>query len=52
MENLPIDIVLVRHGESEGMKTTQDLIVAGNLAQFQSKKGDDSLWTPDFSKRY
>ncbi len=28
MEHLPIDIVLVRHGESEG-----------NLAQSQSKKG-------------
>ena len=67
MENLPIDIVLVRHGESEG-----------NLAQAQSKKGDDrqeiiiiinfhqkgnvnfdslifefpSLWTPDFSARH
>lgn len=41
MENLPIDIVLVRHGESEG-----------NLAQAYSKKGDDSLWTPDFSMRH
>jgi hypothetical protein len=41
MENLPIDIVLVRHGESEG-----------NLAQAYSKKGDDSLWTPEFSARY
>lgn len=41
MENLPIDIFLIRHGESEG-----------NLAQAQSKKGDDSLWTSDFSQRH
>eukprot|EP01114_Cavostelium_apophysatum_P016334 TRINITY_DN4618_c1_g1_i1.p1 TRINITY_DN4618_c1_g1~~TRINITY_DN4618_c1_g1_i1.p1 ORF type:complete len:299 (-),score=62.47 TRINITY_DN4618_c1_g1_i1:1092-1988(-) len=41
MENLPIDIILIRHGESEG-----------NLAQFQSKKGDDTLWTSDFSQRH
>jgi len=41
MEDLPIDIVLVRHGESEG-----------NLAQFQSKRGDDSLWIPEFSARH
>jgi len=41
MENLPIDIVLVRHGESEG-----------NLAQAYSKKGEDDLWTPEFSARH
>jgi len=41
MEDLPIDIVLVRHGESEG-----------NIAQAQSKKGDDSLWTQNFSERH
>lgn len=41
MENLPIDIVLVRHGESEG-----------NLAQAYSKKGDDSLWSSEFSTRH
>lgn len=37
MEHLPIEIVLVRHGEAEG-----------NLAHSQSQKGDDSLWTPEF----
>jgi broad specificity phosphatase PhoE len=37
----PIDLVLVRHGESEG-----------NLAQQLSKQGDDCLWTEDFSKRH
>lgn len=41
MENLPIDIVLVRHGESEG-----------NIAQDLSKIGDDSLWTSEFSQRH
>jgi len=41
MENLPIDVVLVRHGESEG-----------NLAQSLSKKGDDSMWTPEFCARH
>jgi hypothetical protein len=39
--NLPVDIVLVRHGESEG-----------NLAQSLSKKGNDKLWTPEFSNRH
>lgn len=38
--NMPIDLVLVRHGQSEG-----------NLAQAKSKKGDDCFWTPDFSQR-
>jgi len=41
MEHLPIDILLVRHGESEG-----------NLAQRFSKRGDDSLWTPEFASRH
>lgn len=41
MESLPIDIVLVRHGESEG-----------NLAQSLSKKGDDSLWSTEFASRH
>jgi len=40
-DSFPIDIVLVRHGESEG-----------NLAQAGSKRGDDSLWTPEFSARH
>jgi len=38
---MPIDFVLVRHGESEG-----------NIAQELSKTGDDSLWTPDFKHRH
>jgi len=37
----PIDLVLVRHGESEG-----------NHAQDKSRAGDDSHWTPEFSKRH
>jgi broad specificity phosphatase PhoE len=37
---MPIDLVLVRHGQSEG-----------NLAQAKSKKGDDSFWTGEFSQR-
>jgi len=37
----PIDLVLVRHGESEG-----------NLAQHFSKNGDDRLWTAEFGKRH
>eukprot|EP01128_Nolandella_sp_AFSM9_P010030 TRINITY_DN678_c0_g1_i1.p1 TRINITY_DN678_c0_g1~~TRINITY_DN678_c0_g1_i1.p1 ORF type:complete len:296 (+),score=56.04 TRINITY_DN678_c0_g1_i1:46-888(+) len=37
---LPIDLVIVRHGQSEG-----------NLAQFHSKIGDDSLWTEAFQGR-
>lgn len=39
--NLPLDIVLVRHGESEG-----------NLAQKRSKMGDQSDWTPTFKNRH
>lgn len=38
---LPIDIVLVRHGESEG-----------NYAQERSKKGDQSFWTEQFRRRH
>eukprot|EP01119_Soliformovum_irregulare_P005798 TRINITY_DN17547_c0_g1_i2.p1 TRINITY_DN17547_c0_g1~~TRINITY_DN17547_c0_g1_i2.p1 ORF type:complete len:320 (-),score=48.73 TRINITY_DN17547_c0_g1_i2:37-996(-) len=38
---LPIDITLVRHGESEG-----------NWAQKHSKMGDDSYWSPEFMKRH
>lgn len=38
--NMPIDLVLVRHGQSEG-----------NLAQAKSMKGDDSFWTEEFSMR-
>mmetsp|Transcript_15386 Transcript_15386/g.17127 ORF Transcript_15386/g.17127 Transcript_15386/m.17127 type:complete len:316 (-) Transcript_15386:24-971(-) len=37
----PIDLVLVRHGQSEG-----------NLAQECSMKGDDSLWTQEFYQRH
>lgn len=37
----PIDIVLVRHGESEG-----------NFAQSRSAKGDDSCWTEEFKQRH
>eukprot|EP01121_Diplochlamys_sp_Union-15-3_P022231 TRINITY_DN9398_c0_g1_i1.p1 TRINITY_DN9398_c0_g1~~TRINITY_DN9398_c0_g1_i1.p1 ORF type:complete len:304 (+),score=48.42 TRINITY_DN9398_c0_g1_i1:34-945(+) len=37
----PVDLVLVRHGESEG-----------NLVQEKSKKGDDSLWTDEFRARH
>jgi len=37
----PIDIVLIRHGESEG-----------NFAQEKSKAGDDSLWTSDFTLKH
>jgi len=40
-DGFPIDLVLVRHGESEG-----------NLAQQLSKQGDDSLWTDDFQRRH
>jgi len=38
---LPIDLVLVRHGESEG-----------NLAQRRSKQGDESDWSKDFKERH
>eukprot|EP00029_Vermamoeba_vermiformis_P012741 TRINITY_DN7702_c0_g1_i1.p1 TRINITY_DN7702_c0_g1~~TRINITY_DN7702_c0_g1_i1.p1 ORF type:complete len:299 (-),score=101.36 TRINITY_DN7702_c0_g1_i1:13-909(-) len=41
MEHLPIDIVLIRHGESEG-----------NLAQSRSKKGDEGDWTQEFKERH
>jgi broad specificity phosphatase PhoE len=40
-DNWPIDIILVRHGQSEG-----------NLAQKQSKKGDSTLWSEEFHKRH
>lgn len=38
---LPIDLVLVRHGESEG-----------NVARRFSEHGDDSLFTEEFCKRH
>jgi NAD+ kinase len=38
---MPVNLVLLRHGESEG-----------NLANDLSKKGDDSMFTPDFRSRY
>lgn len=38
---LPIDLVLERHGESEG-----------NAAKRRSKKGDDSALTEEFLKRH
>jgi broad specificity phosphatase PhoE len=38
---LPIDLVLVRHGESEG-----------NLARSRSKKQDNSDYTPEFRSRH
>jgi len=38
---MPIDLVLVRHGESEG-----------NLAQTRSKKGDETDWTQEFKERH
>jgi len=42
MEHMPIDLVLVRHGESEG-----------NLAQSKSAKGDESAWKMDeFQNRH
>jgi len=38
----PIDLVLIRHGQSEG-----------NLAQARSDKGDDGLWNvQDFKERH
>jgi hypothetical protein len=40
-QKLPVDVVLVRHGESEG-----------NFAQKFSKVGDHSYWTPEFSQRH
>lgn len=38
---LPIDIILVRHGQSEG-----------NLANKASRKGDNSFFTPEFRERH
>ncbi len=38
---MPLDLVLVRHGESEG-----------NVAQKASKRGDHSHFTPEFRKRH
>lgn len=38
---LPIDLVLVRHGQSEG-----------NIAHHRSEKGDDSLFTDEFRDRH
>lgn len=38
---LPIDLILVRHGESEG-----------NLANKASKSGDNSFFTPEFLNRH
>jgi NAD+ kinase len=38
---LPIDLVLVRHGESEG-----------NVANKRSRAGDHSLFTPEFQNRH
>ena len=38
---LPLDLILVRHGESEG-----------NVAQDFAKLGDDSLWTAEFKDRH
>ncbi len=38
---LPIDLVLVRHGESEG-----------NVAKRRSENGDDSAFTPEFRNRH
>src|SRR3989338_2708051 len=38
---LPIDIILVRHGQSEG-----------NKANNASRKGDNSFFTPEFRNRH
>jgi NAD+ kinase len=40
-DELPYELVLVRHGESEG-----------NLAQSRSKQGDMSAYTPEFRKKH
>jgi len=37
----PIDLILIRHGESEG-----------NLAQEYAKQGDDSYWTEELTKKH
>lgn len=41
MENGPVDLVLVRHGESEG-----------NLAQYRSKHGIEDDWKGEFGERH
>ena len=38
---MPLDFVLVRHGQSEG-----------NVASHASRRGDDSLFTPEFRARH
>jgi broad specificity phosphatase PhoE len=38
---MPVDLVLVRHGESEG-----------NIAHALSKSGDDRHYTPEFRARH
>ncbi|MBI2056217.1 MAG: histidine phosphatase family protein [Candidatus Sungbacteria bacterium] len=38
---MPIDLVLLRHGEAEG-----------NIAADRSKKGDHALFTPEFKQRH
>ena len=38
---LPMDLVLVRHGQSEG-----------NIAKRRSEAGDNSAFTPEFRKRH
>ena len=38
---LPIDLIFVRHGQSEG-----------NLAHRMSEKGDNSFFTPEFRERH
>jgi broad specificity phosphatase PhoE len=40
-DSMPIDLVFVRHGESEA-----------NLAQKYSSMGDDRFWTPEFKTRH
>eukprot|EP01094_Clydonella_sp_ATCC50884_P018419 TRINITY_DN3406_c1_g1_i1.p1 TRINITY_DN3406_c1_g1~~TRINITY_DN3406_c1_g1_i1.p1 ORF type:complete len:316 (-),score=96.65 TRINITY_DN3406_c1_g1_i1:602-1474(-) len=39
--SMPVDLVLVRHGESEG-----------NVAQARSRAGDNSAWTEEFKARH
>ena len=41
MQKGPVDLVLVRHGESEG-----------NLAQFRSKRGIEDDWQGPFGERH
>ncbi len=40
-DDLPYELILVRHGESEG-----------NLAQARSKRGDMSAYTPEFRRKH